>query len=177
VQAPINRWRTIVGLQIDFGFGTAFCQRDGRLLHAGSIQSIQQPGFGESFGGTAPPSNAFADTDANTYAESNPHAYSLALSDANSFTDTNTHANAFAYSDPDSITNPDTNAPLRRLCLGPEPLDGCAGLQGVSERGKRWPLHIRLRNDTGKNTANYGFLSTPRIDVLLRHHQHRYQRP
>src|SRR5262245_58917571 len=89
-----------------------------------------------------------------------------ANSDTHSNADTNPNTNA------DAVTNadPNTNAPLGGPLLGSEPIDGCAGLQGVSEPDKRLSLHICLGNDT--RTAIYGFLGPLRTDLLLRRHQH-----
>lgn len=117
-----------------------------------------------------------ADTDADTRAS--PNADTNAQANANTHADADTKANAITNPDPHADADPnanadphtDTNAPLRGPYLESEHLDGCTGLQGISERDKRGSLHIYLRDDN--RVAVHGFFGPLKSHVLLCGHRH-----
>src|SRR5262249_5984910 len=89
--------------------------------------------------------NSNPNANSNTYsnANSNPNANSYTNANSNPNANSNSDTNAYPNAKPDPNSNP--NGSLRERCLGSEPLDGCAGLQGVSEPDKRRSLHSCLR--------------------------------
>lgn len=99
-------------------------------------------------------------------------------SDTKSNADTKANTNAITNPDPHADADPnanadphtDTNAPLRGPYLESEHLDGCAGLQGISERDKRGSLYIYLRDDN--RVAVHGFFGPLKSHVLLCGHRH-----
>lgn len=114
------------------------------------------------------PRYRFQLVDANADTKANPitNTSSNADTDADTRASPNADTNAITNADPHT----DTNAPLRGPYLESEHLDGCTGLQGISERDKRGSLHIYLRDDN--RVAVHGFFGPLKSHVLLCGHRH-----